>query len=251
LELRRYLSILRRRVLLIALTGIVCASIAYTTADRTGTYTAQSTLYVGASQFNFGSNVPGADPTAGLAAVTQTFAKMIDSEPIAQDAVQLTGLPRSASGVVAAITSEVEPGTSLLLITATDPDPRVAQQMATGMAEAFVAKIKTLEPGTAIGEGQVPIAPVSVFERAQLPTAPQQDSIVSTLIVAGLFGVLFASAFVLLLEYLDVTVKGRDDAERRIELPVLASVPFIRLDQPLVTPRRATGREERELVHDS
>ena len=123
--------------------------------------------------------------------------------------------------------------------------------MATGMADAFVAKIKTIQPGTTIGEGQVPIAPVSLFERAQLPAAPEQSSSVPSLIVAGLFGVLFASAFVLLLEYLDITVKGRDDAERRIELPVLASVPFTRLEQSLVTQPRLSVREARDLVHNS
>ena len=252
MELRRYLSILRRRTILIALTGLICLGIAYTAADRTALYTAQSTLYVGASQFNFNSNTPGADPTAGLRAVTLTFANMIDSEPIAQDAIELTGLPRSAPSIVAQTTSEVVGQTSLLRITAVDPDPRVAQEMATGMAEAFVAKIKTLEPGTLVGEGQVPLAPVSLFERARLPTVPEQTSVLPGMIVAGLFGVVFASAFVLLLEYLDITVKSGEDVERRIELPVLASVPFIRLERSLAVPRRIeVVGEERDLVHDA
>jgi capsular polysaccharide biosynthesis protein len=253
MELRRYLSILRRRAFLIILTGLVGVVVAYATSDRTATYTAQSTLYVGASQFNFNatnSQLTG-DQTAGLIRITATFATMIDSEPIAQDAIELTGLPLSANGVVAAITAQVVPGTSLLRITAIDTDPRIAQELATGIAEAFVAKIKTLEPGTLVGEGDVPIAPVSIFERAQLPTTPAPNSALSGLIVAGLFGVLFASGCVLLLEYLDVTVKSAEDAERRIELPVLAAVPLLRLERPTATPRQAAPKEELDLVHDA
>ena len=252
MELRRYLSILRRRAILIVLTGIVASVFAYAAADRTSAYTAKSTLYVGASQFNFNSpNAQlGGDQTAGLTRIIATFATMIDSEPIAQDALEITGLPRSARSVVNAITSRVVPGTSLLTVTAVDPDPRVAQELSAGIAEAFVQKIKTLEPGALVGEGQVPVAPVSLFERAQLPTVPEQNSVLPGMIVAGVFALLFASSCVLLLEYLDVTVKTGDDAERRIELPVLAVVPILRVE-PLAMRRQSSAEHEVSLVHDA
>jgi capsular polysaccharide biosynthesis protein len=48
------------------------------------------------------------------------------------------------------------------------------------------------------------------------------------LLLAALFGFLGAAALAFLLEYVDVTVKNPADAERRLELPVLAVVPMQR-----------------------
>ena len=49
-------------------------------------------------------------------------------------------------------------------------------------------------------------------------------------IVASIFGLLVAAILAFLLEYLDITVKTAADAERRLELPVLGIIPYVRQD---------------------
>jgi capsular polysaccharide biosynthesis protein len=59
------------------------------------------------------------------------------------------------------------------------------------------------------------------------------------LILGGLFGFLAAAGLAFLLEYLDVTIKSAADAERRLELPVLALIPLDR-ELPAMTSRRGS-----------
>lgn len=241
MELRRYWSLLRRRALLLMVAMGVALGVTAASTDQTKLYTAESTLYVGLNSFlpnaGYDPNLSG-DQTNGLGQLIRTFAELIDSEAVASDALELTGIQRSAGAVVARTTATPEPGTSILRIQVSDTDPAAARGLANGMAEAFVNKISTLEPGRVLGEGDLPSAPARVFERAQLPTVPQQTSLISRLMVSGLLALLGSAGLILLLEYLDVTIKGRSDAEDQLELPVLGVIPLLRID-PTSTARRA------------
>jgi capsular polysaccharide biosynthesis protein len=255
LELRRYLTILRQRVVLIALTIAVAVAFTVTTADRTKTYAAQSTLYVGANSFSVDDTTPGArisgDQLSGIAQLMNTFATMIKSIPVAEDAVNLTGVPRSAAAVVSHTLAVPVEGTNLLSIVVFDVEPGVAQALATGVAEAFVAKLGQLDPRKPT-EGAIPNAPVRIFDRAHLPTVPIGGAPTSNVITAALFGFLVSTGLVLLVEYLDITLKSRDDAERRLELPVIGIVPVLPLD-PSTTRQRTQSfkREDLGLVVDA
>src|SRR3546814_15499944 len=98
------------------------------------------------------------------------FSKMIDSETIARSALADLGLERDPSEVVESTTAEPEPGTQLLYVTVTDPDPAMAQTLATGLADTFVKALQAFEPG--LTEGTVPRLPAHVFEPADAPAVP-------------------------------------------------------------------------------
>jgi capsular polysaccharide biosynthesis protein len=231
MELRRYLSILRKRLWLIVAAVVVAAGVTALTVDSVSTYTATATIYVGADVFlpgNADSNRTFSnDVQTGLTQLIRTFAVMIDSTPIADDAVAATGVSRSAASVVRAAEAAAIPGTNLLVVTVTDTDPLVAQELTNGMAEAFEAQIAEIEPGQTFGEGDVPRAPARIFERAQLPTTPTTESVTANIVIAALVALVASTGLVLLAEYLDVTVRSPEEAEARLELPVLGVVPMI------------------------
>jgi capsular polysaccharide biosynthesis protein len=174
---------------------------------------------------------------------------MIDSDPIAQDAIQLTGIAKSSNAVVAETFAGPVPNTNILQILVTDRDPSAAQALATGVAQAFVNKISVLEPSTQT-EGVVPQAPVRIFERAKLPTVPSGSSLVTSVVTAALVALAVAVGAVLLAEYLDITIKSPEDAESRLELPVLGIVPVLPLDER-TTARRPPARGDIGLVRDA
>jgi len=226
-ELRRYIAILRRRLLLIVVAVIAGITAAYLTTPKTPGYQAQSTIYVGSRQLGALSNgFVSADQLLGLQQVILTFSKMIDSRPIAADAIDRTGLQKSTRQVLAETNVSPEQGTQLLQVQVTDPSPDVAQRLANGLADSFVSKIEAFEPGSAPQPGAVPQLPAYVFERAALPTNPQPTGLPRRLVLGALFGFVVAVGIVFLLEYLDVTIKGAADAEQRLGLPVLAVIPF-------------------------
>jgi len=66
---------------------------------------------------------------------------------------------------------------------------------------------------------------VYLYEPAGLPVAPLPLGRRTRVATAGVFGLMAAVAAVLLLEYLDQSVRSVEDVERRLDLPVLGGIP--------------------------
>jgi capsular polysaccharide biosynthesis protein len=230
LELRQYFATLRRRWIIVVLTILAGASVAWWNTPRESRYATVATIYVGARQFGLSPNSVngGVDQVDLVGRLLATYAKMIGSEPIAQDAVKTTNVQRSPGGVVGATTVGVDPGTQLIRIRVIDPEPRVAQALANGLANAFVEKVQVLEGTAPAGEGTVPSLPAYVFESAKLPVFPIPIGATRNLTLGAIFGFLAAAAAAFLLEYLDLTIKSPSEAEHRLELPVLGVIPMSR-----------------------
>jgi capsular polysaccharide biosynthesis protein len=113
-------------------------------------------------------------------------------------------------------------------VSVTDSDPVVAKELANGMSRAFVTEALKIDPVTSGLNGQspgAPTSPVTITQEAELPTAPLSNGLSRNLILSGIFGLLVAIAVVMLLDYLDLSVKTPEDLERRAGLPVLGIIP--------------------------
>ncbi len=233
MELRRYVTVLQNRLLLILLTTALAATVGYLSADTTARYTTRSTLYVGSTSISFDAaqGELSNDRFVALQSIALTFSKMIDSQPIAIRTVERLDLAVTASEVVAATRTSQEPGTQLLYIDVTDEDPAIAQAVANGLAEVFVETVQEFEPTGS--EGAVPRLPAYVFERAQLPSVPQPTNQLNSMVLATLFGFLVSAGVAFLLDYLDLSVRTPADAERLLELPVLGVIPALGNEVPL------------------
>lgn len=232
MELRGYLSIMRRRLWLVVACVILAGSAAYASTPDTPVYSASSTIYVGVRQLQ---TDPGeldrtSDILLSIERSILTFALMIDSAPTATSALARTNIQRSVDAVVDATTITPITSTQLIVVTVTDTDPRVAQTLSNAMSESFVENVQQFEPAEQASEGEIPSLPAYVFESARLPTAPAGTPLLRNIIVASIFGLLAAVGLAFLLEYLDITVKTAADAERRLELPVLGIIPYVRQD---------------------
>jgi capsular polysaccharide biosynthesis protein len=226
-ELRRYFAILRRRALLVVLAVAAGVVAGYINTPRVATYSAEATIYVGSRQLGTADQVRvSQDALLGLERVIKTFATMIDSEPIAEAALERVDVNRSTGSVVSATSALPVPDTQLLRIKVTESEPRVARDLANGIADAFTERIASFEPSTQSDPGELPQLPAYVFERAKLPTVPEPTGLLRQSVLGALFGFAIAAGCVFLLEYLDITVKAPADLERRLELPVLGVIPF-------------------------
>jgi capsular exopolysaccharide synthesis family protein len=242
MELRKYLRVMRQRWLLIVVTMVACLAAGYVSAPKGSTYTATSTLVVGTAN-------PGSSTTAAnsLDRTLFTYAQLIDSAPVAEQAAQLAGIDRSADAIVDQTEARPVDFTQLLRVSVTDKDPATAQALANGMTRAFVDQIGKGTVGGTDGEGTVPEAPVYIYEEARLPTDPIEPPLVSRLLVAAMFGLVAAIALILLLEYLDVTIRTAADAERLLGLQVLGTLPL--REDVAIAPTR--GRRRRRATFGS
>ena len=233
-ELRQYLSVLRSRLWLIVAATLLAAGVGFTLSSSTASYLARSTLYVGSQNVSSDAAATelNTDRLAALGSYILTFSKMIDSEPIAVQALRELDLDLSAEDVVADTEVELEPGTQLLYIDVSNEDATVAQSLSNALADSFVEAVQEFEPSAGTSEGSVPRLPAYVFERAQLPTDPEPTDQIRTVLLATLFGLVAGVALAFLLDYLDVSLRSAADVERRLELPVLGVIPALGSEAP-------------------
>jgi capsular polysaccharide biosynthesis protein len=231
MEIRRYLSILRRRLPLALAVVLVALAVGWLVAPRTHRYTATSTLYVGSRSIDINplSGQVSGDRVAGLDRLISTFTALVPTEPISAAAVKAAGVPRTAGQVGAGTTAKQIPNTDLISVSYTDSDRAVSEKVTNAVAAALVDQIHAFEPRTAGSTDQV----ISIYQAASLPTTPNPNRLASHLALAGLFGVLIAGLLIALLEYLDITLRSADDAERQLGLPVLGVVPALGAELPV------------------
>ena len=226
MELRRYLHIIRQRWILIIITTLVGAGVGLLTTSTKSLYRTTTVLYVGDRSFAGSLNQAQLYALPGLDQILATYVQMIPNAVIAQKAVETTGVPRSAGQAVGETRTLNVPGTSLISVTVTDRDPLVAQKLADGMSNAFVQQVQTYEPTPS--PGAVPTEPAYVFQDAALPASPLSTGLKRKVLLGAVFGFILSILLVLLLDYLDITVRSPEDIERRLDLPVLGTVPFRR-----------------------
>jgi capsular polysaccharide biosynthesis protein len=125
--------------------------------------------------------------------------------------------------VTGAVSAEVVTGTQLLSVSATAREPDKARDITNAVADAFVEAVNTTSD---TGNGPIPGGvPVSVFERASSPASPLSTGLLKNLLLGSLFGLLVASGICIAVDALDVTARSVEDAERRLGIPVLGSIP--------------------------
>jgi len=228
-ELRQYLSVLRSRLWLILVIMLVTGGAGFFVSNTEAVYAARSTIYVGSTSFEPNTDDLSTDRLAAIDRIVLTFSKMIDSERVAELAIEQLDLDLDAEDVVDATQVSPEPATQLLYIEVRDEDPATAQLLSNALADSFVEAVLEVEPGEA---GDVPRLPAYVFEQAQLPTTPEPTDQIMTILKTTLFGLLGGIGLAFLLDYLDVSLRSAADVERRLELPVLGVIPALGNEAP-------------------
>src|ERR671920_32198 len=107
MEIRKYLRIVRRHVLLVAAIVVAAVAAGFLVSPRDSTYTSTSTLYVGSRSVDIepASGEVSGDYVAGLDRLLATFATMATTRPVAAEAAELAGVPRSADDVTGRTTA--------------------------------------------------------------------------------------------------------------------------------------------------
>lgn len=219
---------LRRRRALVVVTVLVALLAGFLITPRDSLYTAKASLYVGSRVIDVNKNTGNVsgDLSYGLSFLANSFSKMIGTRTVAEQALAVSGVDRTVEDAASEITATAEPATQLITVLVLDRDPAVSAALANGVVDSFVELINDQErqQATPSTSGEQ-VAPVSVFEHAVLPTRPEASGLFQNLVLAMIFGLLVSGGLVVLLEYLDVTIKSADDAQDRLQLPVLGAIP--------------------------
>ena len=151
-------------------------------------------------------------------AIARSYAVVIDSPNIANLVAADLGGGTRGKDVRGATSFETIPQTQLLKITAEDPDPRRAQQIADAYATVFRDHAEAnLSENTQ--------ATIAIADSAPLPSTPSRPRPTLYVMVAAILGLALGLVLAFLRERLDRRLRSSEDVEASFDVPVLGRIP--------------------------
>lgn len=249
MDLRYYLNVARRHWLILVVSILMGVALA-------GTY-----LYSATPQYTATSSVlvvtdPG-KTTTGLVQSNDFSQSQIKSyiaiatKPIVMNRViRSVGLDTTAEDLADQVQVTSPLNTVVITITATDPSPQQAAEIADSLADQLATVINRVAPKRPNGDSRVRLESV---ESAVVPTAPSSPNVKLTLLAGLLGGLVVGIGIVAIKEMLDTRVRTVEDATEIVDRPVLGIIPFdsnvnstpVILDANEQTPRAESFRRLR------
>jgi succinoglycan biosynthesis transport protein ExoP len=213
-EAARLLAILRRWWWLLLL-GIALGGGASYAVSKTMTpiYRASTTLLINQTQ------TPGVIAYNDILTserLTKTYSELVTKRPVLEQVISLVGRPKDVETLRSMVSVSVIRDTQLLRLSVESDDPALATILANATAQAFIAENDMRDLSRPGG--------VSVVELAAMPTSPVKPQVLLNVVLGLIAGLVVAAGLVLLMEYLDDTVKSEQDVERVAGLTTLGMV---------------------------
>ena len=236
MELSDYLKLVRRRWVSIVLITLTCGALAagYTVL-QTKQYASSAQLFVSTTAAD-ASNA-GTINAGGQFSIqrVQSYAGLVSSRELAETVIKKLDLNTTADELAGEVKASVALNTVNLTITATNPDPHVAQKVAQAYAESLTDLVRQLEtpPGATVAPIKATIVDTASF--SDVPVSPKKARNIGLGIVLGL---LLGFGLAVLRETLDTRVRSAEDVVELADKPVIGAIGF------------DSGAKERPLVSD-
>ncbi|MGU3432781.1 polysaccharide biosynthesis tyrosine autokinase [Actinomycetes bacterium M1A6_2h] len=221
MDIRDYLAAWRSRWMTIVVCVVLAVAVAAGVSALTQPqYAATSRLFVSATG---GASVGEAyqGNLFSTARVT-SYASLAVGKQVAQRAVDQLGLNEPPEAVMARVTAVAVPDSVLLDVTATDPNPELARDLANVVASQTSSLVQELETSA---RGGVPAATATIVDLADLPATPATPSWWRNLLFGLLSGLVLGLVAAVARVKLDRSIRSDRDLAVGSGVPVLGSLP--------------------------
>ena len=214
IDLLELAHMLLRKWWVIALCLVIGAASAFgiTKLAITPQYTASSMIYILSETTSITSM---ADIQLGDS-LTQDFMILGKSRPVVERVIQQLDLNATYGELVNNITYNNPEGSHMLKISVTNPDPKLAADIANALADVTKTQIAdvmgTDKPNT--------------VEEAIVPVAPSSPNTIKNTAMGALLGMVLACGILIVLHLMDDTIKDEDDVRKYLNLNTLAALPL-------------------------
>ena len=221
MELRDYLTILRRRWLaILVVTLVTLATAATVTLLTTRQYTASTRLFFGVQGESVTELAQGSTFTEKQMA---SYAEVAKSPLVLERVIEQRGLPMTASQLAESVTATAPTGTVILEIAATSTDPVRAAQIANSIGEQLTTVASDLIPERPDGSESVR---ATILAPAQTPLEQSSPQVIRNLALGLALGLVLGVGFAILRHVLDTKIRNEQDVLAVTETAVLGVVPF-------------------------
>lgn len=147
--------------------------------------------------------------------LAETYREIVHSHAVLAEAIASNALPYTVGALRGKINVESVRDTEIFNITAQDPDPAMAAEIANGVASAFQKQAMVL----------MDMENINVIDPAREPGNPVTPRLQLNIAVALMVGLLGAVGLTFMFEYLDRSIRDPEEASRLLEIPVLGVIP--------------------------
>lgn len=147
--------------------------------------------------------------------LVDTYTEIIKSNTVMNKVIFNLDLSYTTSELKSHVSVSSVNDTEIIKITVKDSDPKQAQKIANEIAKVFNAEIIKLYN----------IQNIGVVDTAEVPTNAYNINVAKQLVISTLVGVTLAFAVVFVIFYFDTTVKNAEEIEKKLNLPVIGSIP--------------------------
>ncbi|SFB00827.1 Capsular polysaccharide biosynthesis protein [Lentibacillus halodurans] len=221
ISLKEIFGVLKKRILLIIsfVVGAALISAIVTFFMLTPEYESSSEFIVNQSQQESEMAYNDVNDIRTNVELISTYNIIIKSPAILEDVAGELNLDLSTTQLSEKINVENAENSQVVTVTATDPDPSLARDIANTTVTTFQSKIPDImnvDNVSVLSEAEVKAEPTPVSPKPLL-------NIAIAVVLGGMIGVGLA----FLLEYLDNTIKTESDIEDKLGIPVLGVISHI------------------------
>lgn len=209
-------QLLKKHLQLVIALPVVCAIamgiVSFVAMDNT--YTATTTMYVRANNTDDNGQMNYNDLSASQM-LSNDIATLLDSDSVKSGAAKELGLT-DLDDYKVSVSSETTTRVITLSVTGTD-----AKETAE-VAKAMASSVSTVAQN--VGAAQS----INVIDEAKTPEVPSGPKRTLYIAVAFLAGIFIAVAYVVLADMLNTRIRGAEEAEELLGIPVVGRIPAMK-----------------------
>lgn len=217
LDIKELLRLITRRwwIILIATVVLTSLTAVYSYVTLEPVYEANTTLYVG-KIIESDASIAYNDLILGDSLVND-YRELVKSRLITGIVIKNLGLDTTSQSLANQISVVSMKDTRLIEISVQDKDPSLAMDIADEIANVFKNKVVEI----------MDVKNVQIIDSPELPTTPIKNNIKMNIVFAFLGGVMLGVSVIILLQFLDSTIKTADDVQRYMGLPIIGTIPVL------------------------
>lgn len=214
MTLLELLTLLKKHLKLVIALPVACVVVMalYSTLFMQDTYTATTDMYVLASSQGEGTSQALSSDLTASQMLTNDVASLLKSDRVMSGAAKDLYL-ENLNDYDISVTSETT--TRVISLSVTGPEA----QGAANVANALAGNVSQ------VAQDVMDVESVNVIDEAPVPTEPSGPNRKLYVAVAALGGLFVAVAIVVVMDMLNTRVRGVDDLEQLLELPVIGRIP--------------------------
>ena len=216
MTLLELLQLLKKHLTLVVALPVICAVVMalFSIIGMRDTYTAGTSMYVLATSAESTTSALSSELSASQM-LTNDVATLIQSDRVLNDAADSLGL-ENLDDYDISVTSETT--TRVITLSVTGKDAEGAANVANALADSV----------SGVAQEVMDIQSVNVIDQAPTPEAPSGPNRLLYVAVAFVAGLFVAVAIVVLMDVLNTRVRGAEEVEQMLGIPVIGRIPAMR-----------------------